>query len=163
MSDPKTIKMAYEIERKFLVKGEFRNEAENVTRIIQGYLSSVPERTVRVRIKGTRGFITVKGGGTISGATRYEWEKEIPVAEAEDLLKLCEPGLIEKTRFEVRKGDHIFEVDEFSGDNAGLIIAEIELESEDELFERPAWLGDEVTGISRYYNSELKKNPFMKW
>ena len=163
MSDPKTIKMAYEIERKFLVKGEFRNEAENVIRIIQGYLSSVPERTVRVRIKGTRGFITVKGGGTISGVTRYEWEKEIPVAEAEDLLKLCEPGLIEKIRYEVRIADHVFEVDEFSGDNRGLIIAEIELKSEDELFERPVWLGDEVTGDRRYYNSVLKKKPFRKW
>jgi adenylate cyclase len=158
-----TIDMALEIERKFLVKGEFRNDAENVTRIIQGYLSSVPERTVRVRIKGTRGFITVKGEGTISGATRYEWEKEIPVAEAEDLLKLCEPGLIEKIRYEVRIADHVFEVDEFSGENEGLIIAEIELKSEDEPFVRPVWLGDEVTGDRRYYNSVLKKKPFRKW
>jgi len=155
--------MALEIERKFLVKGEFRDGTENVTRIIQGYLSSVPGRTVRVRIKGTRGFITVKGEGTISGATRYEWEKEIPVTEAEDLLKLCEPGLIEKNRYEIRKGVHIFEVDEFSGDNSGLIIAEIELKSEDELFERPLWLGDEVTGDMRYYNSVLKKKPFREW
>ncbi|HUW93198.1 MAG TPA: CYTH domain-containing protein [Bacteroidales bacterium] len=155
--------MALEIERKFLVKCEFPKEADTAIKIIQGYLSSVPERTVRVRIKGERGFITVKGSGSESGATRYEWEKEIPVIEAEELLVICEPGLIEKTRYEVRCGKHLFEVDEFSGENAGLIIAEVELTSEDELFERPEWLGGEVTGVRRYYNSMLVKKPFTRW
>ncbi len=155
--------MAFEIERKFLVKGEFRNEAEKTLRIIQGYLSSNPERTVRVRIKDDRGFITVKGPGNDSGTTRFEWEIEIPLAEAEELLKICEPGIIDKTRYEVRHGNHLFEIDVFSGDNAGLVIAEVELTSENEYFEMPAWLGKEVTGERKYYNSALKDNPFSRW
>ena len=155
--------MALEIERKFLVKGEFRNETERADRIIQGYLSSAPDRTVRIRIKGDRGFITVKGSGTGSGTTRYEWEKEIPLAEAEELLKICEPGLIDKTRYEIRFGNHLFEIDEFSGSNAGLIIAEIELSSEDEPFGKPDWLGEEVTNDRRYYNSVLKNKPYTSW
>jgi adenylate cyclase len=155
--------MANEIERKFLVKGEFKNLASKETRIVQGYLSSVPERTVRVRIKGDKGFITIKGIGSASGATRYEWEKEIPTSEVEELLKICEPGVIDKSRFLVKVGNHTFEVDEFYGENKGLTIAEIELSSESESFVKPDWLGDEVTGDTKYYNSMLMKNPFTKW
>ncbi|MFZ1520246.1 MAG: CYTH domain-containing protein [Ignavibacteriaceae bacterium] len=155
--------MANEIERKFLVKGEFKNLASKETRIVQGYLSSVPERTVRVRIKGDKGFITIKGIGNTSGATRYEWEKELPTNEVEELLKICEPGVIDKTRYLVKVGDHTYEVDEFYGENKGLTVAEIELSSESEAFVKPAWLGDEVTGDVKYYNSMLMKNPFTKW
>lgn len=155
--------MANEVERKFLVKGEFKNLANKATRITQGYLSSVPERTVRVRIKGDKGFITIKGIGNESGATRFEWEKEISVSDAEDLLKICEPGVIDKTRYLVKSGDHTFEVDEFYGDNEGLVVAEIELNSEDETFTKPDWLGEEVTGDVKYFNAMLMKNPFKNW
>ncbi len=155
--------MAQEIERKFLVKGDFKQDASKETRITQGYLSSVPERTVRVRIKGDKGFITIKGIGSASGASRFEWEKEIPVAEVESLLQLCEPGVIDKTRYLVKSGIHTFEVDEFYGDNKGLVVAEVELQSEDESFVKPAWLGEEVTGDARYYNSMLMKHPYTKW
>lgn len=155
--------MAQEIERKFLVAGEFKGSATKATRITQGYLSSIPERTVRVRIKGDKGFITIKGIGNDSGASRFEWEKEIPVAEVESLLKICEPGVIDKTRYLVPAGGHTFEVDEFYGDNEGLTVAEVELASENEAFERPTWLGQEVTGDVKYYNSMLMKNPFKKW
>ena len=156
--------MAQEIERKFLVKSEdFKREASKETRIIQGYLSSVPERTVRGRVKGEKGYITVKGVGSESGASRFEWEMEIPVKDVEDLLKICEPGVIDKTRYEIKAGKHTFEVDEFYGDNNGLVVAEIELESESEVFAKPDWLGEEVTGDARYYNSMLMKNPYTKW
>jgi len=152
-----------EIERKFLVAGEFKGLATKSTRITQGYLSSVPERTVRVRIKGDKGFITIKGIGSDSGASRYEWEKEIPVAEVDELLKICEPGVIDKTRFLVPSGKHTFEVDEFYGDNEGLVVAEVELAAEDEAYEKPTFLGQEVTGDVKYYNSMLMKNPYKKW
>lgn len=155
--------MAQEIERKFLVKGDFKPESVKSTRITQGYLSSVPERTVRVRIKGDKGYLTIKGIGSNSGASRYEWEKEIPVAEIDELLKICEPGVIDKTRFLIPAGSHTFEVDEFYGENEGLIVAEIELTSEDESFLKPAWLGEEVTGDPRFYNSMLMKNPYKNW
>jgi adenylate cyclase len=155
--------MAKEIERKFLVKGDFKNQASKETRIVQGYLSSIPERTVRVRIKGDKGYITIKGIGNTSGASRYEWEKEIPVSEVEELLKICEPGVIDKTRYLVKAGDHTFEVDEFYGENKGLVLAELELKSETESFPKPDWLGEEVTGDTKYYNSMLMKNPFTKW
>jgi adenylate cyclase len=155
--------MAVEIEKKFLVKGDFRKESEKATRITQGYLSSVPERTVRVRIKGDRGYITIKGIGSASGASRFEWEKEIPVSEVEQLLAICEPGVIDKTRHLVKSGKHTFEVDEFYGENEGLIVAEVELSSENEEFVKPEWLGQEVTGDSRYYNSMLMKNPYKNW
>lgn len=155
--------MAQEIERKFLVKGEFKSEAFKATRIIQGYLSSVPERTVRVRVKGEKGYITIKGIGNKSGASRFEWEKEIPVEEVKELLELCEPGVIDKTRYLVKAGEYTFEVDEFYGENEGLTMAEIELPDENVAFERPAWLGEEVTGDSRYYNSMLMKNPYKNW
>lgn len=155
--------MAQEIERKFLVKGDFKKDAVKQTRITQGYLSSVPERTVRVRVKGEKGYITIKGIGSESGASRYEWEKEIPVAEVNELLKICEPGVIDKTRYEVPMGNFVFEVDEFYGENQGLIVAEIELKSESDKFEKPQWLGEEVTGDVKYYNSMLMKNPYTKW
>ncbi len=155
--------MAKEIERKFLVKGDFKPFAQKSTRITQGYLSSVPERAVRVRIKGDKGFITIKGIGNEAGTTRYEWEKEIPVSEVEDLLKICEPGVIDKTRYVIGHGNHTFEVDEFYGENQGLVVAEVELTSEDEAFEKPEWLGEEVTGDVRYYNVMLMKNPFTNW
>ena len=155
--------MAQEIERKFLVKGDFKAEAFKATRITQGYLCSVPERTVRVRVKGDKGFITIKGIGNESGASRFEWEKEIPVAEVQDLLKICEPGVIDKTRYLVKSGEFTFEVDEFYGDNEGLTVAEVELPSEDAAFDKPNWLGDEVTGDPRYYYSMLMKNPFKNW
>jgi adenylate cyclase len=155
--------MAQEIERKFLVKGDFKPFVSKQTRIVQGYLSSVPERTVRVRVKGEKGFLTVKGIGSESGASRYEWEKEITVEEANELMKICEPGVIDKTRYLVKVGNHTFEVDEFYGENQGLIIAEVELQSEDEAFEKPQWLGQEVTGYTKYYNSMLMKNPYKRW
>jgi len=155
--------MAQEIEKKFLVKGDFKSEVEKSTRIIQGYLCSVPERTVRVRTKGDKGFLTVKGIGNESGASRYEWEQETSVEDAKHLLAICEPGVIDKTRYLVSSGNHTFEVDEFYGDNDGLTVAEVELDSEDEEFVKPAWLGKEVTGDVKYYNSMLMKNPFKNW
>ncbi len=156
--------MGQEIEKKFLVTSdEFKKQASKETRITQGYISSVPERTVRVRIKGKFGFITIKGIGNDSGASRFEWEKEIPVSEVEDLLKICEPGVIDKTRYEVKLGNHTFEVDEFYGENQGLVVAEVELENETDHFEKPSWLGVEVTGDVKYYNSMLMKNPYTKW
>ncbi|WP_018336434.1 CYTH domain-containing protein [Butyricimonas synergistica] len=155
--------MALEIERKFLVKGNFKTESHVSTRVTQGYLSSSPERTVRVRIKGEKGFITIKGKGNASGTSRYEWEKEIPVEEARELLQLCEPGIIDKTRYLIRHEGHLFEVDEFHGENDGLVIAEIELKNENENFSRPAWLGEEVTGDRKYYNAMLSRNPYVNW
>lgn len=156
--------MSQEIEKKFLVKSnDYKADACNQTHIKQGYLSSVPERTVRIRIRGEDGFITIKGIGNHTGASRYEWEKKIPLTEAENLLKIAEPGIIDKTRYEVKAGRHIFEVDEFYGENQGLSIAEIELINEDDPFEKPAWLGREVTGDVKYYNAMLMKHPFTEW
>ncbi|MGM9768871.1 MAG: CYTH domain-containing protein [Candidatus Cryptobacteroides sp.] len=155
--------MAQEIEKKFLVAGEFKESAKKATRITQGYLSSVPERTVRVRVKGEKGYITVKGIGNDSGASRFEWEKEIPVEDVRNLLKICEPGVIDKTRYLVDCDGHTFEVDEFYGDNEGLVVAEVELGDENEAFTRPSWLGEEVTGDKKYYNSMLMKNPYKNW
>ena len=155
--------MPHEIERKFLVNGEYKIHAVRSSRIVQGYLSSVTGRTVRIRIRGEKGYITVKGKSNESGLSRYEWEKEIPLNEAEELLLLCEPGAIDKTRYEIQAGKHVFEVDEFYGDNEGLTVAEVELESEDDSYERPEWLGKEVTGDRRYYNSSLTKHPFKDW
>lgn len=156
--------MAQEIERKFLVKSDaYKLASFKNTHIVQGFLSSVPERTVRIRIKGEQGFITVKGISNESGVSRYEWEKEISIKEANELLSICEPGSIEKTRFDVEFGKHIFEVDEFYEENEGLVIAEIELSSEDEVYKKPDWLGLEVTGELKYYNSMLVKHPFKRW
>lgn len=151
--------MPQEIERKFLVTGEYKSQAYAHSRIVQGYISSARGRTVRVRIRDERGFLTIKGASNESGTSRYEWEKEIPLCEARELLKLCEPGVIDKTRYLVRSGQHTFEVDEFYGENEGLTVAEVELSSEDEPFVKPAFIGREVTGDIRYYNSQLMKHP----
>ena len=164
ISNLNKIKIVQEIERKFLVNStDFLNESSTKFRIVQGYLNSNPERTVRVRIKGNKGFITIKGKGNTSGTTRFEWEKEIDVVEAEALLQLCETGIIDKIRYEIPSGKHIFEVDVFSGENEGLRIAEVELSDENESFEKPNWLGTEVTGDKKYYNSYLSENPFTLW
>lgn len=155
--------MAWEIERKFLVKGNYKEYAYAHEEIVQGYLSSVKERTVRVRIKGEKAYITIKGISNESGITRFEWEKEISINDARELLKLCEPGIIDKIRYYIKSDKHTFEIDEFNGENQGLVMAEIELSSEDEQFEKPDWLGEEVTGDLRYYNSSLTKLPYSKW
>jgi len=155
--------MAKEIERKFIVIGEYKSLASRSFRIAQGYLSSTPERTVRIRIKTDKGFITIKGKSNDSGLSRYEWEKEIPLTEAQELLKLCEPGIIDKMRYEVIFENQTFEVDEFYGENEGLTMAELELESEATNFSKPEWLGEEVTGDKRFYNSYLSKIPFKQW
>ena len=153
-----------EIERKYLVTSlDFKNDYFAKNEIAQGYLSSNPERTVRIRVKGNKGYLTIKGIGNESGISRFEWEKEIDVFEAKQLLKLCEKGVIEKTRYEVKSGNHTIEIDEFHGENNGLIIAEIELEDENESIEKPHWLGNEVTNDERYYNSYLSLNPFKNW
>jgi adenylate cyclase len=156
--------MNKEIERKFLIKGNFKPLAIKSYKIAQGFLSTVPERTVRVRVKGDKGFITVKGIGNDSGTTRFEWEKEISLEDAENLLSICEPSIIEKVRYIIPADNNLFyEVDEFFGDNTGLFIAEIELPTEDFHFLKPNWLGNEVTGKPEYYNSVLSKKPFSKW
>ena len=153
-----------EIERKFLVKSDaFKNEAFSQSEIKQGYLNSNPSRAVRIRVLNDKGYLTIKGKSDESGTTRFEWEKEIDLTEANALLKLCEPGAISKTRYEVKVGEHTYEVDEFYDDNQGLWLAEIELKDANEAFIKPDWLGDEVTGDVRYYNSQLSKNPFTKW
>jgi adenylate cyclase len=153
-----------EIERKFLVTSDvFLKQFKTQNRIVQGYLSSVPERTVRIRIKGEKGFITIKGKSNESGLSRMEWEKEIDVKEAEQLLQICESGVIDKTRYEIEFGNHIIEVDVFDGENNGLVLAEIELQFENETFEKPEWLGKEVTGDEKYYNAYISKNPFKNW
>ena len=153
-----------EIERKFLVKSaDFLSESTKSNRIVQGYLNSNPDRTVRVRIKGNAGFLTIKGKGNESGTTRFEWEKEIPVAEAAQLLLMCEEGVIDKIRYEIPFGKHLYEVDVFEGDNKGLIVAEIELNDENESFEKPDWLGEEVTGEKRYYNASLSLLSYKNW
>ena len=153
-----------EIEKKFLVLNDsFKAAAFTHNHIAQGYLSSVPERTVRIRIKGNQGYLTIKGISNNTGMSRFEWEKEIPLGEAKKLLLLCEKGVIDKTRFEVNIGKHVFEVDEFYGENEGLVMAEIELDSETETFEKPNWLGEEVTNDKRYYNSYLSNFPYKNW
>lgn len=155
--------MPQEIERKFLVQGDFKGLSDSSLRIKQGYLSSVPDRIVRIRIYGDKAFITIKGITNTAGISRYEWEKEIDVSEANELLKLCEPGIIDKTRYLIKTGTNTFEVDEFYGANEGLVVAEIELVEENQQFEKPDWLGEEVTGDRRYFNSRLVKTPFSMW
>lgn len=153
-----------ETERKFLVESDiFRQEAYESSRITQGFLNRDPERTVRLRIRDKKGYLTVKGKSSEDGLSRFEWEKEIPLKDARDLMGLCEPGLIEKTRYLVKAGNYILEVDEFYGDNRGLILAEVELPFLTETFPKPDWLGLEVTGDNRYYNSQLSKNPIKNW
>ena len=140
--------MAQEIERKFLVIGEFKSSAFAQSHIVQGYISSARGRTVRVRIRDDKGYLTIKGASNASGTSRYEWEKELALSEAEELMRLCEPGIIDN---------------EFYGENEGLIVAEVELESEDEAFVKPDFIGEEVTGDIRYYNSQLMKKPYKTW
>ena len=153
-----------EIERKFLVKSEaFKSMAVSNERIVQGFLNTHPERTVRVRVKGDKAYITVKGKSNDEGTTRFEWETEIPLAEAINLMDLCEPTILEKNRFQIAVNSHVFEVDEFLGENKGLVVAEIELLHEDEYFDKPEWLGEEITGKVKYYNSQLAKKPFNTW
>ena len=155
--------MAIEIERKFLISGDFRPGIEKSYRITQGYICPGSGRTVRVRLRDDKGFLTIKGPSADGGLSRFEWEKEIPVSEAKELLQLCEPGMVDKTRSLVPVGDHVFEVDEFHGDNEGLVMAEVELYSPEEKFARPSWLGEEVTGDVRYYNKYLSKKPYKDW
>lgn len=156
--------MAQEIERKFLVKdNSFKLDAYAKSHIVQGYICSARGRTVRVRIRDDKGYLTIKGASNKSGTSRYEWEKEINMHEAEELMKLCEPGIIDKTRYLVKCGKHTFEVDEFCGDNEGLVVAEVELSNEDEPVEVPHFIEREVTGDVRYYNSFLMKNPYSRW
>lgn len=153
-----------EIERKFLVKStEFKVQATGCSHFVQGYITSPPAKTVRVRIADDKAYLTIKGSGSASGMSRFEWEMEIPGKDALALLGICEGGVIEKDRYYVPFAGHTFEVDEFFGDNEGLVMAEVELSSEDEAFEKPEWLGQEVTGDSRYYNSSLRKYPYIQW
>jgi len=153
-----------EIERKFLVTSDaFKDQAQQKFRIIQGFLNRDPERTVRVRLKDNKGILTVKGLSSSDGLSRFEWEKEISKKDAKGLLEFCEKGVIDKLRYEVSVNNHIFEVDEFYGDNEGLVIAEVELKTEDEAFTKPDWLGEEVTGNIKYYNSQLSKQPHNTW
>lgn len=154
--------MAQEIERKFLVVGEYKHLAHTSSHLTQGYIAS-GKRTVRVRISDERAWLTIKGPSKNGGLSRYEWEKEIGKSEALELMELSEGALIDKRRYLVEYEGHIFEVDEFYGDNAGLMLAEVELKSEDEEFARPEWLGREVTGIKRYYNSHLRAYPYKDW
>ena len=153
-----------EIERKFLVCGEgYKQQAFHHSRIKQGYISSRRGATVRVRLRDGQGFLTIKGPSDAKGMSRYEFEKEISADEAAHLFELCEPGIIDKTRYLVRAGNHTFEVDEFYGDNEGLVMAEVELQSETETFEKPSFIGQEVTGDRRYYNSHLREYPYSQW
>ncbi|XYJ11907.1 CYTH domain-containing protein [Telluria sp. B2] len=154
--------MGVEIERKFLLQGEAWRTLGEPTLLRQGYLSADPARTVRVRIDGARAFLTIKGKSV--GATRGEWEYPIPMEEAAELLDhLCQQPLVEKVRRRIAVGPHTWEVDEFLGANAGLVVAEIELASEDEAFDRPDWVGREVTGDARYFNSNLIRHPYSQW
>ncbi len=155
--------MRFEIERKFLVTGDFKSQAYGRSRIRQGYISTAGKATVRVRIRDDKGYLTIKGRANEAGLSRYEFETEIPLQDAEDLMKLCEPGVIEKTRYLVRSGRYVFEVDEFYGDNEGLVLAEVELSDEQESFEKPGFIGREVTGDRRYYNSRLRTCPYKLW
>lgn len=156
--------MHFEIERKFLVTGEFKSLATNCTHIQQGYIASGKGRTVRVRIRDEKGYLTIKGPSGKAGLSRYEFEKEIPMEDAQDLMLICEPGIIDKHRYLVPASDgHVWEVDEFHEDNDGLIMAELELQSEDEPFVLPPFIGREVTGDRRFYNSHMRTNPFKLW
>ena len=154
----------FEIERKFLVCGDdYKRQAYSHSRIKQGYICSGRGRTVRVRLRDNCGYLTIKGPSQNGGLSRYEFEKEITLDEAEHLFELCEPGIIDKPRWLVKRGSHTFEVDEFHGDNAGLVMAEVELGAEDEPYEKPDFIGLEVTGDRRFYNSSLRAQPFSVW
>lgn len=156
--------MAIEIERKFLVTDDsYKALAYHSDRIAQGYICREGGNSARVRVRGDKGYITIKGPSRDGGLSRYEWEKEIPVQEAWELMRLCNGATIDKTRYLVRCGAHTFEIDEFYGDNEGLVVAEVELSDADELFEKPGFIGKEVTGEKRYYNSSLTRLPFKYW
>ena len=156
--------MAQEIERKFLVLDDsFKHEAFSKSHIQQGYICSERGRTVRIRIKDNRAYLTIKGPSENGRLTRYEFEREIPLEDGQQMMRLCEPGIIDKTRWLVKSGKHTFEVDEFFGDNEGLVVAEVELSYEDEPYKKPHFIGKEVTGDRRYYNSQLRLCPFQKW
>jgi CYTH domain-containing protein len=153
-----------EIERKFLVRGEdYKRQATSSSRIKQGYICSGHGRTVRVRQRDQQAFLTIKGPSLNGGLSRYEFEKEITLEEAQNLFRLCEPGIIDKTRYLVPSGKHTFEVDEFYGDNEGLVMAEVELAAEDEPYVKPDFIAEEVTGDRRYYNSHLRTYPYKDW
>ena len=154
--------MKKEIERKFLIKGDFMPYVSSATRIEQGYVAKSDELTLRIRTRDDKGFLTIKGRSNALGMSRSEWEYEIPVEEARELLKYSR-GTISKTRYIVPAGEHIFEIDRFYGANEGLVMAEVELTSEDEEYPHPEWLGEGVTGDRRYYNSQLLKHPFTTW
>jgi len=154
--------MAVEIERKFLLaNSNWRALINNSTSIKQGYLNSNHERTTRVRIKGDKGFLTVKGKS--NGTKRLEFEYEIPLDDANEMLQLCEKPIIEKIRYEIHINDDIWEIDEFDGDNKGLLVAEVELENENQEVTIPEWIGTEVSHENKYFNSSLIKNPFSRW
>ncbi|MBQ9674426.1 MAG: CYTH domain-containing protein [Bacteroidaceae bacterium] len=156
--------MPLEIERKFLVLDDsYKNLATSSIHIKQGYIYSGKGKTIRVRIRDERGYLTIKGPSDKAGLCRYEWEKEVDLHDAEELMRLCEPGIIDKTRYIIPSGKHTFEVDEFFGENQGLVMAEVELISEEEPFEKPPFIGEEVTGDRRYYNSHLRENPYSRW
>ncbi|MBT8270869.1 MAG: CYTH domain-containing protein [Flavobacteriaceae bacterium] len=153
-----------EIERKFLVKSNaYREQAYKRSTIKQGFLNLDPQRTVRVRVKRNSAQLTVKGLSSDDGLSRHEWEIDIPKKDALFLLDLCHNEFIEKERYEVKCGEHVFEIDEFHGSNEGLVLAEIELNDENESFVKPDWLGTEVTGQPEYYNANLSVNPYLKW
>ena len=155
--------MGLEIERKFLVKGDFEKEVVSRKRIVQGYICAEHDRTVRVRIQGDEGFLTIKSAPNEKGWSRYEFEQPLTLNDANELLKLCLPGVIDKVRHWIPAGNHLWEVDVFQGENEGLVVAEIELSSEDEIFELPTWVDEEVTGDAKYYNACLSQKPFSQW
>lgn len=156
--------MAIEIERKFLVRDDsYKHESFSSSHIRQGYLCSERGKTIRVRIRDEQAYLTIKGPSVDGGLSRYEFEYEIPLDDAEKLMTLCEPGIIDKRRWLVKSGDHVFEVDEFFGDNEGLVMAEVELRTANEEPEIPHFIGQEVTGDRRYYNSQLRRNPYRLW
>ena len=156
--------MAQEIERKYLVLDDsFKREAFSKSHIQQGYICSERGRTVRIRIRDSLAYITIKGPSLNGGLSRYEFEQEIPLDDAQQLMQLCEPGIIDKTRWLVKSDRHTFEVDEFHGDNDGLVMAEVELENEQDTPKIPHFIGKEVTGDRRYYNSQLRQRPFKTW
>ena len=152
-----------EIERKFLVTGPFKHLAYNCTHIEQGYFETAPGRTVRIRIRDEKAYLTIKGPSTDGGLGRYEFEIEIPMADAHQLMSLCKPGQVLKDRYLIKNGPHIIEVDEFHGDNEGLVMAEIELNYEDEAYIKPDFLGREVTGDRHYYNKYMIEHPYKEW
>lgn len=155
--------MNIEIERKFLVCGEYKSKAYSHSHIEQGYFDSAPSRTIRVRIRDDKAYLTIKGPSNQAGLARYEFETEVSLEDGRQLMALCRPGRIDKTRWLIKNGKHTIEVDEFHGDNDGLVMAEIELGSEDEEYEKPDFLGKEVTGDRRYYNSHLMRFPYCLW